>query len=372
MTAPVLVRRALLPVFLLAAGCSALPSGGPSTAEMRRGPDVDVVKVNPEAAVTASRAAAAASEARVAAALARLQVAGAETGYRFAPGDVVDVTLWSFSPWPGGGAGGAVGPGAIALGSFTLPADGTIVLPYAGPVSLSGLTLAEAQAAISQRYAVQRILESPTATLRVTAAPSSDILVTGAIGQPKLLPWTPAGLTLAQAVSQSLGDGNAVLGRGDLSRADSAISVTVLRGDAAPVELPMAVALEQRIPLRAGDRVVVRKAPLLEVAVLGVGLRRDGVLGFSKPTVLSSVLAEAAGLDAGVADRRAVFVLRHRADGRPQLYDFAWNRVQGLVAAHQFPMQDGDLVYVAEAPIVSVQKVIGILFQAALPVQALR
>jgi len=286
--------------------------------------------------------------------------------------------LWSFSPWPGGSGGagnatsGAVSPGAIPLGSFTLPADGTIVLPYAGPVSLSGLTLAEAQAAVSQRYAAQRILESPTATLRVTAAPSSEILVTGAIGQPKSLPWTPAGLTLAQAISQSLGDGNAVLGKGDLSRADSAISVAVLRGDAAPVELPMAVALEQRIPLRAGDRVVVRKAPLLEVAVLGAGLHKDGMLGFSKPTVLSSVLAEAAGLDAGVADRRAVFVLRHRADGRPQLYDFAWNRVQGLVAAHQFPMQDGDLVYVAEAPIVSVQKVIGILFQAALPVQALR
>jgi polysaccharide export outer membrane protein len=35
-------------------------------------------------------------------------------------------------------------------------------------------------------------------------------------------------------------------------------------------------------------------------------------------------------------------------------------------------MQDGDLVYVAEAPIVPVQRVIGILFQATLPAQALK
>ncbi len=285
---------------------------------------------------------------------------------------MIDVTLWSFSPWPGGSGGVSATPGAIALGSFTLPADGAILLPYAGRVRLSGLTLAEAQTSISRQYASKRILESPTATIKVAAAPASDILVTGSVGQPKSLAWTPAGMTLAQAVTQSLGDGNAVLGQGDLSRADSAVRVAVLRGDAPPVELPIAVALEQRIPLRAGDRVVVRKAPALEVTVLGGGARKDGVFGFSKQTMLSNVLAEASGLDGNGADAHAVYVLRRQARGRPLLYDFAWNRAQGLIAAHQFPVQDGDLVYVAEAPIVSIQRVIGILFQVTLPAQVLK
>lgn len=365
-----MLRWAAAPVLLLVAGCGALPGGGPSTAEMRRGPDVEIVQVTPDVAARAAAAVDAAGDARVGEALARLKVVAPDAGFRFATGDVIDVTLWSFSPWPGGTA--TAGPGAIGLGSFTLPADGTITLPYAGPVSLAGLTLAQAQDAISRRYEARRILESPTAAIKVVAAPGSDILVTGSVGQPKTLPWTPAGLTLAQAVSQSLGDGNAVLGQGDLSRSDSAVRVAVLRGDAPAVELPIAVALEQRIPLCAGDRVVVRKAPALEVTVLGSGARKDGVFGFSKQTVLSGVLAQAAGLDGGVADSHAVFVLRRRGQGRPQLYDFAWNRAQGLVAAHQFPMEDGDLVYVAEAPIVSVQKVIGILFQATLPAQVLR
>lgn len=364
-----MLRWASAPALLLAAGCAALPGAGPSTAEMKRGPDVDIVRVTPEAAASASTAATAAGVTKVDRALAQLRSPSPAAEFRFAGGDVIDVTLWSFSPWPGGSNGV---PGAIQLGSFTLPADGAIMLPYAGRVALSGLTLAQAQDAVSRQYAAKRILESPTATIRLAASPGSDILVTGSVGQPKSLPWTPAGLTLAQAISQSLGDGNAVLGQGDLSRSDSAVRVAVLRGDAPPVELPVAVALEQRIPLRAGDRVVVRKAPALEVTVMGGGARKDGVFGFSKQTMLSNVLAEASGLDSGAADSHAVFVLRRQAGGRPQLYDFAWNRAQGLIAAHEFPMEDGDLVYVAEAPIVSVQRVIGILFQVTLPAQVLK
>jgi polysaccharide export outer membrane protein len=340
---------------------------------MKRGPDVEVVRMTPEAAARASMVADEAGNTAIDDALAKLRSTPAAAPLRFASGDVIDITLWSFSPWPGGGNPlSSASPSAIPLGSYTLPADGAIILPYAGRVDLSGLTLAQAQDAISRRYAARGILESPTAMIKPASTPRRDILVTGSVGQPKALAWTPAGMTLAQALTQSLGDGNAVLGQGDLSRADSAVRVAVLRGAAPPVELPIAVALEQRIPLQAGDRVVVRKAPALEVTVLGGGVRKDGVLGFSKQTMLSNVLAQASGLDSNTANDHAVFVLRRRPGDKPLLYDFAWNRAQGLVAAHQFPMEDGDLVYVAEAPIVSIQKVIGILFQLTLPAQVLK
>jgi polysaccharide export outer membrane protein len=364
------LRWAAACALLLTTGCATLPGAGPSTAEMTRGTDVDIVQVTPDIADSAGIAASAARDADVDKALARLlQSPAPDSEFHFASGDSVDVTLWSFSPWPGGSNGV---PGSIALGSYTLPADGAIILPYAGRVDLSGLTTAQAQDTISRQFAEKKILETPTASLKVTASPHSDILVTGAIGQPKTLPWTPAGLTLAQAVSQSLGDGAAALGQGDLSRSDSAVRVAVLRGDAEAVELPIRVALERRIPLYAGDRVLVRKAPSFQVTVLGGGARKDGVFDFGKQTVLSDVLANAAGLDSTVADAHAVFVLRRRAGGRPTLYDFSWSRAQGLIAAHQFPMADGDLVYIAEAPIVSVQKVVAILFQVTLPAQVLK
>jgi polysaccharide export outer membrane protein len=352
-------------------GCATLPSAGPSVVEMRRLPAVDIVQVTPEGAASAARAATAAGDAAIAHTLAVLQSPITDPVFRLGRGDTVDVTLWSFSPWPGSSQPGG-NPGAIALGSFTLPADGDVLLPFAGSTRLAGLTLAEAQAAISAHYARLRILESPSAAIRLAAAPRSDILVTGTVGQPKTLAWTPAGISLAQAVTSALGDGNAVLGQGDNASADAAIRVDVLRGSAPPAELPIGVALAHTIPLHPGDRVVVRKVRALEVTVLGGGARKPGIYGFGKQAMLANVLAQASGLDGNVADSHAVFVLRRRADGPPQLYDFAWNRVQGVIASNQFPMQDGDLVYVAEAPIVAVQKVIGILFQLTLPAQLLK
>ena len=73
------------------------------------------------------------------------------------------------------------------------------------------------------------------------------------------------------------------------------------------------------------------------------------------------------------ANDHAIFILRRNTNGKkPTVYDFAWNKVDGLVAAQNFPLENGDVVYVAEAPIVSVQKAIGILFQLALPAQVLK
>jgi polysaccharide export outer membrane protein len=61
--------------------------------------------------------------------------------------------------------------------------------------------------------------------------------------------------------------------------------------------------------------------------------------------------------------------MRPRQNERPTLYDFAWNHVQGLVASQDFEVENGDLVYVAEAPIVPVQRVVSILFELALPAE---
>ncbi len=67
-----MLRWAGAPALLLAAGCSTLPASGPSVAEMKRGPDVDIVRVTPEAAASAGAAATAAGDAKVGEALAAL------------------------------------------------------------------------------------------------------------------------------------------------------------------------------------------------------------------------------------------------------------------------------------------------------------
>ncbi len=103
------------------------------------------------------------------------------------------------------------------------------------------------------------------------------------------------------------------------------------------------------------------------------GIRQNGRLSFAMPPTLDKALARAAGLDPGTAAAKAVFVMRRsKPDAKPQLFDFAWDRADGLIAAQQFPLESNDIVYVAEAPIVSIQKVVNTIFQLALPAQILK
>ncbi|WP_157220269.1 polysaccharide biosynthesis/export family protein [Flavisphingomonas formosensis] len=363
------MRWVLLPLLAALGGCSTMPSAGPSAGNLKTSAAVDIVNVTPQDAQTLAAEANARDKDAIDRALASLKRPSAEpTDLRFAAGDTIDVTVWSFSP-----AAAASTPGPMPLGSFTIASDGTVALPYIGPITIAGLSLPQAQTAISRRFAAKGILQSPSAVIKPGILPHESILVTGAIGQPKSIPWNPAGITLAQAITEALGDGSALLSQGgDMADSRSAIRLSLLRDAAPAVDVPISVALADNIPLQPRDRIVVQKAPALEVTVLGGGVQKNGVYGFGKPPTLSGVLAQAAGLNGQTANNHAVFVLRQRPGQRPVLYDFAWNRAQGLIASQQFQMQDADLVYVAEAPIVSLQKIINILFQVSLPAQVLK
>ncbi|WP_244321907.1 polysaccharide biosynthesis/export family protein [Burkholderia reimsis] len=295
--------------------------------------------------------------------------------FTFAPGDALRLQVWTISPWPGSDSpqGVSNAPTSIDLGDYTVSEAGKIDLPYVGPTSIQGLTLDAAQTAIARKFAALGILQSPSAKISVTSTPQGSVLVTGAIGAPKSLPWTPAGLSLASALTQALGNGADLIGSANGQRSDSlATQVTVVRKGAS-VTLPLDEALTQQIALAPGDRVLVRRAPLVRVTVVGGGAHKNGELDFAHVPTLAEVLASASGLDANAADDHAVFVLEEPVQGeRPVLYNFAWNKLEGLVASHKFPIKDGDMVYVAEAPIVPVQRALSILFQLAVPVQAVR
>ena len=151
-----------------------------------------------------------------------------------------------------------------------------------------------------------------------------------------------------------------------------AIAVDVIRGTAPPLSLPIYTALRERVLLQPGDRVIVRKEPAVIVTMLGAGIRQNGRLSFAAAPTLSVALARAGGLDANIAAANGMFVMRQTVNGRPLLYDFSWNRAGGMLAAQQFPLEANDVVYVAEAPILSIQKVVNTLFQLVLPAQLIK
>ncbi len=367
------VQIGLIAATLTISACGTLPSAGPSVSSVRSAHNVDIVNVTPTLARKRASAEVKAQRKELLRALARLTRQSGQSAFTFSPGDTLDLAVWTISPWPGSNSqhGASTVPSPIEFGNYTVSEIGQINLPYVGATSIRGMTLSDAQAAIARRFTALGILQSPSAKITVTSSPRNSVLVTGAIGAPKIIPWTPAGLTLASVLTQSLGNGaNLVRPTTGHDTASLATQVSVLRRDTS-VTLPLDVALERRITLVPGDRILVKRAPLVRVTVVGGGIRKNGQLDFAHVPTLAEVLASASGLSANLADDHAVFVLEARPAGpRPVLYSFAWNNLQGLAASHDFPIKDGDLIYVAEAPIVPVERAVSILFQLAVPVQA--
>jgi polysaccharide biosynthesis/export protein len=362
---------ATMSILLGLAGCGSLPSAGPDAGAMTADPAVNVVMVTPSLALSMAKTLEVQRKAKVNQALAELAAPVALTQTRFAPGDTLHVNLLTISPLSGDASG--VGPTQLDLGSYMVDPNGEIDLPYAGEVRVGGLDVAETQNALSRQYAGLGMLQNPAVKVDVGEIPQGSVIVTGALGLPRILPWSPAGMTLAEALTQALGNGTELLNSTAAEGPSRSMAeVAVYRGDAAPIALPMDAALEQIIELKPGDRIVVSRSSPVRIAALGGGLNKSGEYDYAQPPTLAELLAQASGLNDNVANDHAVFVLRKAAVGtQATVYDFSWNKLDGMVAAQDFPIDNGDVVYVADAPIVPVQKVVGILFQLALPAQVM-
>lgn len=362
-----MMRKAFAAWSLIAlAGCAAVPHAGPTSGQLTARDQVDVVKVTPELAQQLADTVKDEQAARVDGAMAALaHNPSVSPVVHLAAGDQLSVTLWSF-----GADSETVQPNT--LGKYVVDRDGSVDLPYAGKVALAGLELPEAQRQLTARFTRVGVFRRPSAVIALDQSASSGILVTGAIGDPKQVQWSPGGRTLAEVLTEALGADSSLLREDGETRARAAVEVDVQRGTQLVSSIPMETALRTTLALQPGDRVIVRRQPQVFVTMLGAGIRQNGQLAFAHPPALTDALARASGLDSSAADGHAIFVLRRTGNARPRLYDFAWDRAQGVVAAQQFRLMDEDVVYVAEAPMVPVQKIVGLLFQFALPAQALK
>ena len=353
-------------------GCTSIPHAGPSSADLAESELVELVNVTPQMAEELARMAGAEQATDFGNEILALTEGGEAGPFRFNPGDELTITLWSFTQPSGTSIAAPSSPRPTELGTYVLAEDGTVELPYVGSVRLGALELAQAQRRMSQRFASLGVFRMPSVAIVVESAPRAGILVTGAIGSPRLVPWSPAGRTLAEAITEALGDESTLLREEGDMRARLAVEVDIQREGLLPVSLPMQVALHEKVPLHPGDRVIVREEAKAVVAMLGAGVRNNGQLSFARSPTLTEAISRASGLDSWLADGHAVFVMRKRESMRPLLYNFAWDRTQGLLAAQGFYLLDNDVVYVAEAPLVSVQKVSNTLFQLVLPAQILK
>ncbi len=286
-----------------------------------------------------------------------------EYRYRIGVGDVIELRIPSLATF--GTPSSATAPGLIAErdAGYVVAPDGTIVVPFVGPVTVGNTTLREAQERVVQ--GLSRFIKNPQVNVSVSAFRSQKILVGGQVPKPGFLPVTDVPLTLIAALTEA---GSTPQLRGDrvprpLSGAAQQ-SAQVESPDYTRVELVRGGSRQTYNVLellRSGDRL---RDPLLRdgdsVYVPPVAREYVFVLGeIKQPTLLeiargqaslAEVLMASGGVNQQTAKADRVYVIRGQLE-KPDVFQLNANAADAMLLADAFQLEPRDVVYVAEANI---------------------
>jgi polysaccharide biosynthesis/export protein len=361
---------------LAAAGCSSIPAEGPSTADItseRSAPaqrfelidlDMNVAKVL--GARRADKTIASFGDYRP------------STQLRLGIGDEVSVTIWEAS------AGGlfsaplvtdkfTTGSKSATIPPQVVDRDGVITGPYAGPVHVAGHTPREVQAAIEQALEGKAI--QPQVLVSVVQSPSNTATVLGEGVAGVRVPLSTNGdrvldaLALAGGVKSPISESFIELTRGDRT---ARVALSRVVNDH-----------REDIYVRPGDVLTVVRDPQTFIAYGATG--RNSEIPFdAEGIMLSQAMAKAAGLQDARSDPSGVFVFRFEpesvarrlrpnspliAPGKltPFVYQLNLRDPNSLFVAQTFPIFNKDVIYVSNAPLTDLQKVMEVFNLAVTP-----
>lgn len=287
-------------------------------------------------------------------------------------GDVVNITIFEASAGglfiaPEGGA--ARGGNFVAIPPQQVEASGSITVPYAGRIPVTGRTPQQVAREITERLK-QRAVE-PQVVVSIADRRSGSVSVLGDVNQPTRVDVDPGGLRLLDAITR---------GGGPRSAPYETI-VTLKRGNRTTQALLSSVVKipDQNPNLAPGDIVFLSKEPRFFLT-LGA-TPAPGSLGglnnrrftFENDTMsLAEAAAKSGGLDPNRADPGAVFLYRlesrqvleaigvdltgYGGDEIPTIYTCDFSRSDAFFASSDFLMRSRDIIFVAEAPALGLQR----------------
>jgi polysaccharide export outer membrane protein len=286
---------------------------------------------------------------------------------RIDTGDAVQITIWE------AGAGGIfagptldranTGSRASPIPEQIVSREGSVNVPYAGRIKVTGKTPAEIEDLIVKR--LQGRATEPQALVTVTRSASHAVTVTGDVTAGARVPLSPRGDRILDVIASAGGVRTPVH--------EAFISIT---RDGSTLSVPMQVLLAsptENIYLRPGDVVTVVRLPQSFTAVGATG--RQAVVPFDAGGItLEEAVGKSGGLLDDRADPRAVFVLRyepvtlvrnypgiqpHLLMGNvvPVAYHINLREPSALFKARRFAMRDKDILYVSHAPVNELEKV---------------
>jgi polysaccharide export outer membrane protein len=286
--------------------------------------------------------------------------AAADGAYHIGPGDVLAITVWDHPELTGAVARDlsadayVQGPPAA---NFVVDQQGQLNFPFAGTITLAGLTREQARALLATRLA--RYFRDPRVTLSVQAYRSQRVYIDGEVKAPGLQAINDIPMTLLEALNRAGG----LLPTADQSR------ITVERGGQRHrIDLLRTLA-DGRHPavLMLADGDIVRVPPRDEskVFVAGEVLTPRALTMHDGRLTLNEALGEAGGLNPQSADSGQVYVVRQSPQG-PRVYRLDARPAQALALAERFELQPRDVVYVAASGLANWHRAISQLFPGEL------
>ena len=286
------------------------------------------------------------------------------------PGDVVEVSVWEAPPAML--FGGVVldprsGPTTTRIVTFPeqmVTLDGTITMPFAGRVPVKKRTTQEVEADIVKRLTGKA--NEPQVLVRVVRNNTANVTVVGEVNTSAQMPLTPKGERLLDA----LATGNGV--KHPIRR----MAIQISRGEVTAT-MPLDAVIrdpKQNIPLKPGDVVAALFQPQ-SFSVLGATGKNEEIAFEAQGISLAQALARSGGLNDNRADARGVFVFRFE-DARlldakdalpddkgvvPVVYQVNLRDPASFFVTQNFPVQDRDVIYVANSPAAEYEKFIRLL-----------
>lgn len=363
-------------VCVLLAGCAGLPVAGPSTSEVlaqqveNQRQRFDLVDVDPNVIrVLSARRDPSFHE--------RFKRYGKPPAPRIGAGDSVLVTIWQVAAETGLASPGDSPPSAIsslALPVQTVGPDGGITVPYAGRIHVAGRLPVQVEKTIEGRLA--KTIAGAQAIVTVVKSVNNVVSVSGEGIRGARVALPANGERLLDVIAAAGGASAPVYDTYvRLSRRGDTVTIPMTRLVSEPAE---------NIYAWPGDSLTLITRPRSFIAFGATGTNARVNFPAEKLS-LAGAVAKVGGLVDDRADPTGVFLLRYEprkvvaalherdlATGprgeTPVIFRLDLRDIESYLLADRFPMENNDVLYVANAPLTVTQKFLTLLATVTGPV----
>jgi polysaccharide export outer membrane protein len=282
--------------------------------------------------------------------------------YAIGSADVLSIVVWDHPELGGQGVAASTSRADLSTpvepaAGFVVDHDGRIQFPFAGVLTVAGLTEEQARSMLSKRLA--KYIAQPNVTLRVQAYRSKRVYVDGEVKTAGLHAINDIPMTLMEALNRAGG----MLPTADQSR------IALDRGDVRyMIDLRALVAKginPGNIMLAHGDVVRVHSRDESKVFVSGEVVTPKALTMHNGRLTLNEALGESGGISPMTGDARQVYVVRKGVDGT-RVFQLDARKSGALAMAEAFELYPKDLVYVAASPLANWHRSLSMIFPGAL------